>query len=60
MGQPAKTQVQIRDFQGMASNFDPHDVQPGAAVLQVNVMTLRRGELMTRRGLKELVFEDDK
>jgi hypothetical protein len=49
--------VPIRDFQGMASNFDPTDLKPGVSRLQVNVNGYQRGRLEVRRGLRKVTFE---
>lgn len=47
-----------RSFAGMASNLDPHDLSPGAATVQVNLLPRRPGELHTRGPLVLLRFED--
>lgn len=57
MGQPAESAVEIRAFQGMSSNTDPHDLRPGQSAKQVNVAAVKLGELNVRRGLKELVYD---
>jgi hypothetical protein len=49
----------IKEFQGMASNFDPSDLNPGVSQVQVNVCGLRKGTLEVRRGLREVTFQDD-
>lgn len=54
-----RAQLEIADFSGMASNVDPTDVQPGVSRLQVNVHSIRRGELAIRRGLRELSFDEE-
>lgn len=59
MSEPARTEVAIQNFRGMASNIDPNDVQPGLSEVQVNVNGLRAGELAVRRGLREVVFEGE-
>ena len=59
MGQKADSVVQEGRFAGMFSNADSRDLQAGQAVLQVNVMCLRLGELQTRRGLREITFDAD-
>lgn len=58
MGEPAESAVEIRDFRGMASNYDPNDIMPGSSQLQVNVNGLQRGQLEVRRGMREVTFED--
>lgn len=59
MSEPARTEVAIQNFRGMASNIDPNDVQPGFSEVQINVNGLRAGELAVRRGLREVVFEGE-
>ncbi len=57
--QPDSAAVQIIQFGGMFSNADSHDIPPGASVLQVNVNSVKRGELATRKGLKLITFDDE-
>jgi len=59
MGIPAETNVEIRDFRGMASNYDPNDIVPGSSQFQINVNGLQRGQLEIRRGMREVTFEED-
>lgn len=59
MGVPAETNVEIRDFRGMASNYDPNDITPGSSQFQSNVNGLQRGQLEVRRGMREVTFETD-
>jgi hypothetical protein len=54
-----KGTIRIRDFQGMASNFDPTDIQPGVSQLQINVSGNQRGKLEVRQGLRELIFDTE-
>lgn len=49
---------QAREFPGMQSNIDPHDLPPGGASLQINVLPRRPGTLESRGPLKVLQFED--
>ena len=58
MGQPAKQAVELRRFTGMTSNADPHDIGGDRAVVQVNLMSQKPGELIVRRGLRELKFDE--
>jgi len=55
--QPITRQV-AREFPGMQSNVDPHDLPPGGAVLQVNLLPRRPGTLETRGPLRVLQLED--
>ena len=55
----ARTKVEISAFQGMVSNADPHDIQPGQAAVQVNLVADRPGQLAVRGGLYALTFDAD-
>jgi len=59
MAQPAQTAVDVRQFQGMFSNADPHDLPPGMSVVQVNAAVIIVGQLQVRRGLRELKFDKE-
>ena len=59
MGIAAKNTVKIRDFQGMASNFDPTDIQPGVSQLQINVSGYQRGKLEVRLGIREITYDEE-
>lgn len=59
MAEIPKSMVAIKVFQGMASNFDPTDLNPGVSQVQVNVNGFAKGKLEVRRGLRELVFEPE-
>jgi hypothetical protein len=50
-------QVEMRDFGGLASYPDPHDVNPGTARVQVNAGSVRPGELRVRSGFKRVQFD---
>ena len=52
-------EARMRSFGGMASNIDPNDLAPERATLQVNITTSRKGELVIRRGLREVSFDDE-
>jgi hypothetical protein len=54
---PLTRQV-AREFPGMASNLDPHDLPAGAASLQVNLLPRRAGTIQTRGPLVPLTFEE--
>ena len=58
MGLPTKQSVELRDFPGLVTNLDPHDLPPGAAQVQINVVSIVSGELQVRLGIKEVTFED--
>ena len=52
MAMEEEVQVEVRDFKGMVSNRNPHTLEPGQAVLQVNCLSRRPGELTVRGGLR--------
>lgn len=52
-----KTNLDMGRFEGLYSNYDPHDVRPGQAQVQVNCTSDKAGQLVTRPGLLELSFE---
>lgn len=58
MGVVPKSIVEIRDFKGMASNYDPNDITPGTSQEQININGLQRGQLEVRRGMRQLTFEE--
>jgi len=58
MGLPAKQTVELRDFPGLITNMDPNDLPPGAAQVQINIVSVVAGELQVRQGIKEVKFED--
>lgn len=51
------TKVVIRDFPGYQPNVDPHDMPPGVAIVQVNAMSWKRGELRVRPGFLAVQFD---
>jgi hypothetical protein len=53
------TAVPIRDFPGLVSNADAHDIPPGAAQVQVNATGQRPGELAVRPGFRRLRFDEE-
>ncbi len=59
MGEKAKSSEEYAAFSGMQSSVDPRDVPIGQAVLQINGTVTRPGEMNIRKGLVELVFEDE-
>ena len=49
----------IRDFRGIMSNVDPHDLPPGAAVSQVNLVVIKVGEMRVRGGYRVVTFDSN-
>lgn len=50
-------QVKIPDFPGWMPNADPHDIPPGATVVQINATSASPGELRVRPGAKVVQFD---
>lgn len=50
--------IEIKNWLGMYTNVSPHDIPPGGAQDQVNVTSIRRGVLETRKGVKTVSFEN--
>jgi hypothetical protein len=59
MSQEAQTRLVMRDFAGFITNVDPLDMPPGAGLVQVNLLSREEGEMLVRRGLAPLRFEND-
>jgi hypothetical protein len=57
MKQEPKNRVEMRDFVGLQSNLDRHDIPPGGSTAQVNAQCIRPGELRVRGGLRDVTFE---
>lgn len=57
MGMEPRSEVTIKDFPGLITDADDLDVPPGAADEQVNITSLKVGELSVRAGLREVTFE---
>ena len=55
---PTSSKV-VLDFMGLADNQDPRDPEPGVAIDQVNVASIKLGELRVRNGYTRMIFEDD-
>jgi len=51
--------VEIRDFPGMAIRIDPDDIEPGAAVIQINMQSTLPGKLTLRPGMVPVTFEEE-
>lgn len=51
--------VEIRDFPGLASRYDPDDTPPGAAVEQLNLTSVKPGRLVSRDGYRPVTFEEE-
>lgn len=59
MAEIPRSMLAIKVFEGMASNFDPTDLKPGVSEVQINVNGFAKGKLEVRRGLRELVFQEE-
>ena len=60
MGQQHQTKSIVREknFFGLVSALDEHDLPPGAAQDVVNITVTNAGKLTTRNGYRLLIFED--
>lgn len=59
MGQPTRVMIEIRDWPGLVTNADAHDLPPGAATEQVNLQSSQAGVLEARPGFLFVAFEDE-
>lgn len=57
MGLPAKQRIEMKDFPGLVNQVDPHDINPGAARAQENLICGKMGELITRSGYRPASFD---
>lgn len=55
-GSPPTKKINIKDFTGLFTNFDPSDIAVGAARQQVNVTGERPGYLQCRQGVVLVKF----
>jgi hypothetical protein len=55
----AETRTGAVEFGGLNLAADPHDIDAGESVAQVNVTSTGSGELRSRRGLRELTFDSE-
>lgn len=55
-GSPPRQKINIKDFTGLFTNFDPSDIAVGAARQQVNVTGERPGYLQARQGIVLVKF----
>lgn len=51
--------AKIREFKGLVTNADPHDLPPGAAQVMDNITTLIAGQLTARKGHAETTFANE-
>lgn len=56
---PKPAVARIRQFRGLMTNPDPHDLPPGAALVMDNVTTLVPGQLTVRKGHAETTFANE-
>lgn len=50
--------VTIDDFQGLQTNVDPNDTQPGGLQECVNATCIIAGQLTVRGGMQPISFEN--
>lgn len=58
MANESRHRVVAKTFLGMTTDADRHDAPPGLAVKSVNVESHDPGVLRTRRGYREVTFEE--
>lgn len=58
MPRPPAEANRNKDFKGLVTNVAPHDRPLGAAVQQVNLIQIRRGQMRTRGGLRNIRWEN--
>jgi hypothetical protein len=59
IGIPERQRVEYRDWSGLITDIDPHNLPPGAAAEQVNCVCYDSAQLQSRLGMRELTFESD-
>ena len=52
-----KGRLVMTDFPGYTPNVDAHDIPPGVAIIQVNAVSLKPGELRVRPGFAVVQFD---
>ena len=58
MPEPARPVSTADDFPGILTNVDQRDAPVGAAEEQVNLTSMLIGELTSRQGIREVMFEE--
>jgi hypothetical protein len=57
MAVPEKQKVDCKDFLGMINSVDADSIPEGAAVEQINIISLVGSQMATRRGYRIVTFE---
>lgn len=58
MAEPEASKIRIKKWLGQMSNADPHDLPPGAAQVQENLVSTTPGQLEPRLGCRVVTFEN--
>lgn len=58
MAESEASKIRVEKWLGQMSNADPHDLPPGAAQIQENVVSTTPGQLETRLGWRAVTFEN--
>ncbi len=58
MSDEPRNPTSMRDFRGLFTNADPHDIPPGASTEQTNIQCLKPGELTVRKGTRPVIFNN--
>lgn len=56
MGLEALSQQEAREFRGLITNADPHDIGVGASQEQTNMQCLVAGQIQCRGGNRPVIF----
>ena len=58
MPRPPNEAQRNKDFKGLVTNVAPHDRPLGASVKQINLTQIRRGQMRSRAGLRNIRWEN--
>ncbi len=58
MARMPENRVEVSDFPGEMNNVDKADLPPGAAQVQINLVSRVMGQLGIRRGFRIAAFEN--
>lgn len=57
MAKEPKANVELKDFPGLITRIDPHDLAHGAARVQINATCIQPAALTVRPGYREIKYE---
>ena len=58
MAEESPSAVENKVFSGQVSNANPHRLEPGKSVEQVNCQCEKAGELVVRKGFRSISFDN--